>query len=379
MKKSSIIAHFVIARFVIACFAVCLFALVPASAFSQSTNRARPKPAPQPPVSTAAVPSPSLREIGYRTIKAGETVNIADMAEGRTVARWSSSTPSAVRVDSEGNISGVRTGSGIITINETEYISVAVVPAEDFYAVPESEVVLLPANSSAGADAARDVTEYRTEPTFRLAYRFTSRGEEKGASGPNGGIDILGRGDNYQWLWTTFYQGGWFYDLNGERGVMVNGYQRAANGVELTLKPEFIYDQGVPYLQVRHVLHNPNGFAVRGQRFGASADVMMHQNDHAALKRTPYGAYMADSEDNPSLELRFVGEGAPGVTPVDTLWLGEWDEGAHVRHIYDDRRDDVFQADSAIGFSYQDIELAGGEAKEFIIRFTLARIKRQGQ
>jgi hypothetical protein len=265
-------------------------------------------------------------------------------------------------------------GSGFVRINENEYISIGVVPAEAFYVVPESQAVLLPSNSRPGNNALGDVTEYRTEPTFRLAYRFNNKGEEKGASGRNGGIDILARGEHYKWLWTTYCQGGWFYDLNGIKREMVNGYQKdERSGVALTVKPEFVYDEGVPFLQLRHIVHNTNNSPVTGQRFGASADVMIHENDFASLLYKPYGAYMTDSETDPAIELLFIGLSGNGITPVDTLWLGTWNDGTHIDYIYDDRRTDVTGHDTAIGFSYNHIDLAAGETREFIVRFTLVR------
>jgi hypothetical protein len=36
---------------------------------------------------------------------------------------------------------------------------------------------------------------------------------------------------------------------------------------------------------------------------------------------------MTDSQTNPSLELMFICLSGNGITPVDTLWLGTWDEG----------------------------------------------------
>jgi hypothetical protein len=327
------------------------------------------------PVSRAAIPAETAAEITYQTVKVGETKNIANLVEGRNITRWSSSTPSAVAVNSRGDITGVAIGNAFVDINDKEYVSVAVVPAEDFYVVAGEQVALLPPGSRTGEISTSSLTEYRTEPTFRLAYRFNNKGEHRGASGSNGGIDILGRGENYEWLWTTYYQGGWFYDLNGIKREMVNGYQKdPASGVELTVKPEFVYDHGVPYLQLRHILHNSGDHALSGQKFGASADVMIHKNDYASLGYKPYGAYMADSATDPSLELMLVAESGSGITPVDTLWLGVWGGGTHLEHIYDDRRIDTGGVDSAIGFSYKDISLEAGETKEFIIRFTLARI-----
>jgi hypothetical protein len=326
------------------------------------------------PVSTAALPLTTLREIAYRSVKVGETRGLADIVSGRNVVAWRSSTPSVVSVDAGGNVTGLGIGNGYININESEYISVVVVPAESFYLVPESQMAMLPANSRANIPFTRAISEYKTEPTFRLAYRFNNKGEERGASGTNGGVDILARGPNYEWLWTTYYQGGWFYDLNGIKREMINGYQRDPhNGVELFVLPEFVYDDGISYLQLKHIIRNSGNVAVTGQKFGASADVMIHRNDDAPLVHTSYGAYMTDSPANPTLELMLVCESGNGINPVDTLWLGAYGGGAHLNHIYDDNRGGVRGIDSAMGFSYQNIDLAPGEAKEFIVRFTLAR------
>jgi len=326
------------------------------------------------PVSTAALPSERLREIGYRTIKVGESKSLADLIKDKNVTSWRSSTPSIVKVDSNGVITGLSIGNGYININETEYISVVVVPPENFYILPESQVTRLPQNSRASIFSTQNLTEYCTEPTFRLAYRFNNKGEMKGASGSNGGIDILGRGNNYEWLWTTYEQGGWFYDLNGIKREMINGFQKDPNnGVELTVKPEFVYENGVPYLQLRNILYNPGNNTVTGIRFGASADVMIHRNDYAPLLHKSYGAYMTDSETAPSLELMFVCEGGGGINPVDTLWLGRYGEGTHLGYIYSNNRSNILNEDSAIGFSYQNIDLAPRQRKEFVVRFTLAR------
>jgi hypothetical protein len=328
----------------------------------------------RPPVSTAAVPSMTLREIAYRSVRVGETKSLADIVTGKNVVSWRSSTSSVIRVDSNGNITGLQIGNGYVSINEIEYISVVVVPAESFYLVPEAEVAMLPENSKTSIAYTSNLNDYRTEPTFRLAYRFNNKGEHKGASGTNGGIDILGRGSDYEWLWTTYEQGGWFYDLNGIKREMINGFQKDPNnGIELTVKPEFVYDNGIPYLQLRHILRNPGNSAITGQRFGASADVMIHENDYASLVHTDYGAYMTDSASNPSLELMFVSESGNGINPVDTLWLGTYSGGGHLEYIYNNRRSNIQSADSAIGFSYQDIDLAPRETKEFTVRFTLAR------
>ena len=327
-------------------------------------------------VSQAVLPPVVLNEIGHRTIRVGETASLENFVGDRVVSAWTSSTPSILTVDSYGYITAVNIGNAFISINERDYITVVVIPMEDFFIVPEYHTALLPPTTRGQMGTGR-LDEYRTEPTFRLAYRFNNRGEHRGASGSNGGIDILARGANYEWMWTTFRQGGWFYSLNGVMREMVDGFQRdGRNGVELLLLPEFVYVEGVTYLQLRHILRNPNDFAVTGQRFGASADIMIHQNDYASLIYTTYGARMVDSAT--AMELVFVGLYGIGITPVDTLWLGTWGLGSHVDHIYNDRRADVHNVDSAMGFSFQNIDLAPGEEREFIVRFTLARIENDG-
>ena len=83
---------------------------------------------------------------------------------------------------------------------------------------------------------------------------------------------------------------------------------------------------------------------------------------------------MTDSSTDPSLELMFVCLAGDGIDAVDTLWLGEYYQDVlHLEYIYEDRRSSISGVDSAIGFSYQNIDLAPGEEREFIVRFTLAR------
>ena len=343
---------------------------------AEETVQPQPAPAVRPvdqlPLSISIVPPASLREVAAHTIRIGETKSLIDLVQRRDIASWNSSTPSVVTVNQNGYVTGRNLGNAYILINEIEYISIAVVPRENFFVVPESLTSRLSPETARADIFYRDFTEYRTEPTFRLAYRFNNRREQKGASGRNGGIDILTRGPGYRWLWTTFYQGGWFYDLNGVKHDMIDGFQRGANGVTLTLLPEFVYDNGVTYLQLKHILHNTNNFSVSGQRFGASADVMIYNNDYAALVLTPYGAYMTDNPDNPSVELRFICLAGNGINPVSTLWLGGYNNGDHINHIYNDRRTNVYNSDSAIGFSYQNINLSPGEKKEFVVRFTVS-------
>ena len=84
----------------------------------------------------------------------------------------------------------------------------AVRTEEDFFS-PESDTKIQP-NVGTGNFPVENFPGYRTEPGFRLAYRFMNKGENIGASGKNGGVDIIGMDLDSEWLWTTYYQGDGF-------------------------------------------------------------------------------------------------------------------------------------------------------------------------
>jgi hypothetical protein len=255
-------------------------------------------------------------------------------------------------------------------------IDVAVVPTYDFYEVPRDNVsnVIYSENTTTGTQL---LTEYNTEPTFRLAYKFNNPTEDLGASGINGGIDILGKGTNNKWMWTSYFQGGFFYDLNGVHRKMIDGVQTDANGVILTVEPSFVYDEGVAYLQLTHRLENTSSITATGQKFGASSDVMIDRNDHAPLTINRYGVLMTDTRDNEiaSLNLKFICKEGNNVTPASTVWIGPWGGGDHLNHIYDNGVSENYRdgVDSAMAFSYQDITLSPGESKYYTVRLTLSR------
>jgi hypothetical protein len=282
-------------------------------------------------------------------------------------------------VDQTGKVAGIRNGSALITARyngNSKTVDVAVVPTYDFYDVPETDVSKVSYTENTTPET-RNLIEYNTEPTYRLAYRFKNPNENHGASGRNGGIDILGKGRGNRWMWTSYYQGGFLYDLNGVQGAMTNGVQSGDNGVRLTVAPSFVYDEGVAYLQLTHKLENTSSVTVRGQRFGASSDVMIDNNDHAPLTINSYGVLMTDAQDSEiaNLNLRFICKTGNNISPASTVWIGNWGGGEHRQHIYDNgvSRDYRIGVDSAMAFSYSDITLDAGEVKYYIVRFTLAR------
>jgi hypothetical protein len=327
------------------------------------------------PLAKNVVIDPTYYEVKIRERR---TITLDAFANGRDPV-WSSQDPGIVRVDDTGTITGVSLGSTVITADTGETViafSVTAVPFEIVHPVPkEQETFVKVDENTLMTPGTAGLAEYKTEPTARLAYRFVNPGDSRGASGVNGGIDILGKGTGDRWMWTTYYQGGFFYDLNGVRHAMTNGVQRDRNGVELRVEPSFVYVDGVPYLQLTHKLTNTSRAAVSGQKFGAGADIMIHNNDHASVINNEYDLIMSDASDEAiaSLNLRFIGKA--GAVPVSTLWVGRWGKGDYLTHIYDKGKDPHYYegADSAMTFSFQDITLLPGETREYIVRFTLAR------
>jgi len=289
-------------------------------------------------------------------------------------------------------IKGLLLGSAriIVTVgNQTATIVIAVTPSDNLYKLPAAQVRQLGSSgtfydawwaSDKPATLPSDYESYRADPTYSLAWNWRNKGKSTGASGQDCGLDILAYyvdpvvPNRRGWVSTTFYFGGWHYDLNGTTNNMVDGVQVNDN-VKLELVPEFVYDRGVPYLQITHKLTNTGNIRLTEQKFGASADVMIYGNDQAPITYLPYGALMTDLSSSygftylPKIKLRLVCQSMPGIIDdVSTLWIGQY--GSERNYVYVDKRDDISGYDSALNFSYQNITLDPGQTKSFVIRFT---------
>jgi hypothetical protein len=291
------------------------------------------------------------------------------------------------------NVRGLTLGSAriIVTVGErSATIIIAVAPSQDFYTLPAAQVVTLGQgtfynawwNSDRPDNLPNDYESYTSEPSYQLAWNWRNPTTSYGASGTNCGIDILAYfvdpevGNRRGWVRTTFGFGGWHYDLNDVTNAMTNGVQ--VNGdVRLELKPEFVYDKGVPYLQITHTLTNTGNSQLTGQKFGASADVMLFDMDKAPLSYMPYGALMTNEYASyygtylPTIKLRLVCQGMQGIDNASTIWMGRY--GSERNYVYEDLREDItadMSIDTALNFSYQNIDLSPGQSKNFVMRFT---------
>jgi hypothetical protein len=225
-------------------------------------------------------------------------------------------------------------------------------------------------------DLPSDYANYTAEPTTQLAWNWRNKGGSHGASGGDCGIDFLAyyvdptNSNKRGWVRTTYDFAGWHYDLNDKTNNMTNGVQVEGN-IKLELIPEFVYDNGVPYLQITHKLTNTGSSKVTNQKFGASADIMLYGNDSAPLKYMKYGALMTNATataPNPTIKFRLVCQNVSGVDNVSTLWMGRF--GSERSYVYVDKREDVTGVDSAMNFSYRNIDLDPGQSKTFVVRFT---------
>jgi hypothetical protein len=321
---------------------------------------------------TIKIPSP-LSSSGPATF----AVNSADTS----IARINSST------NTDCIVQGLSIGTARITVTvggQSAIVFVSILPDQTgTYKLPSGQGKKLGTYSTwdnglsnRPGDLPSDYANYTAEPTTQLAWNWRNKGGTHGASGEDCGIDFLAyyvdpaNSNKRGWVKTTYDFAGWHYDLNDKTNNMTNGVQTEGN-IRLELTPEFVYDNGVPYLQITHKLTNKGSSKVTNQKFGASADIMLYGNDSAPLKYMKYGALMTNATataPNPTIKFRLVCQNVQGVDNVSTLWMGSY--GGERNYVYVDKREDVTGIDSAMNFSYRNIDLNAGESKTFVVRFT---------
>ena len=267
---------------------------------------------------------------------------------------------------------------------------IAVAPSQALYTLPAGSVRRLGENefyeawwnSNQPDYPPSDINNFTSEPTYQLAWNWRNPNQYFGASGANCGFDIIAYfvdpavPNRRGWVRNTYGFGGWHYDLNGNTNNMYDGVQTEGD-VKLELKPEFIYDNGVPYLQVTHILTNTGSARLSGQKFGASADIMIIGQDDAPLSYLDYGALMTNENTYgqihylPTMKFRLICQNMQGIDNVNTMWFGSY--GGERNHVYEDERTSITAQqgiDTALNFSYQDIDLNPGQSKSFVVRFT---------
>lgn len=188
----------------------------------------------------------------------------------------------------------------------------------------------------------------------------------------------------------AFYRNNWIktsYSSSEQYKIKTEGL----NNVSITVTPTII--NGGSYVKVAYTLTNDGDTAVTGGKLAVHSDIQIGDNDRAAIEliKDKNGNYvgfkMIDNHTSECvskdarLNLYFAGVG--GVVDADTYWFG----------YYGDRQDAAFKTisqdtvnssresnyekdedgnyiklndtDSGIAFSWQNIELAAGETKEY--------------
>ena len=100
---------------------------------------------------------------------------------------------------------------------------------------------------------------------------------------------------------------------------------------------------------------------------GVATDVQIAGNDKAPVNVTNFGANLIDESTEMVFSLNCLS--GTGITPASSLWVGEYEDGA-MSNVYTDKRESLTNKDSAISFSYQNINLAPGESKLFTVKLT---------
>jgi hypothetical protein len=269
-------------------------------------------------------------------------------------------------------VKGLSLGSARLSVTangRTETVIVTVTP-QALYTLPADQVKrgddTAFRSTYSGSLTSFNENRFVIDPTYQLAWSYTT----------NGNIDIRAYYVHHVssaqrgFVQTTYQNAGWKYRLNNT-DVSINTTTGAATAgnLRLELKPEFIYDGGIPYLQITQTLTNTGDTALTNQRFGVHADVMIHGNDSAPITyMSQYGARMEDLAADATMRFRLVCQGLESVSDVSTLWVGNY--GNRSANLYNDSRVDVSGIDSGMAFSYQNIDLAPGESRDFVVRFT---------
>ena len=229
------------------------------------------------------------------------------------------------------------------------------------------------------------VVENCLDLTQKVPYGYTT--DENGwmtfKSYDDGAVDVKAIYDG-NWIKTSF-------DTKKQYEIKTSGLDGAA----VTVTPTII--NGGSYVKVLYTITNNGGTAITEGKLAVHSDIQIGDNDDAAIEiihdsnGKAIGFRMIDDhklddEENcisrgAQLNLYFAGTG--GVTDADTYWFGYYsnrdknafltisDETVNSNYKNNYEKDEsgnyikLNNVDSGIAFSWQNIELAAGESKEF--------------
>lgn len=267
---------------------------------------------------------------------------------------------------SDGVITGVK--EGITTLiakagNKSTVATLVVLKAENSFSVTSSDDL-----KKLTSDDSSDYEGYITDAAGKIAYKYTTDAHAA-ATGLSSGIgkwDIIGKkGDT--WYSSTYKNAGWGWKINDSVVSLSNNGIATKDNLRLQVKPYLVYNKGVPFIMLLQLLTNTSSRDLTGQKFGSGTDVQIAGNDQAPVNASDFGANLIDSTTNMIFSLNCL-EG-DAITPVNTMWIGNYSSGA-MANVYTDNRVSCVDIDSAISYSWQDIDIAAGETKVFAVRLT---------
>ncbi len=263
-------------------------------------------------------------------------------------------TPKAAGVTTVTVTAGTLSASStIIVLNSTDNLSIT----------SDSALKRITSGSYAG---------YYTDSVSKVAFKYTTAEHASVTQLPKGTgkWDIIGNKGTAEapsWKSSTYHDAGWGYLVNNKIANLNSSGIAKVGDIQLQVKPILAYEEGVPFVMFVHILKNTGTTALTGQKFGSGTDIQIAGNDNAPVTVTSSGANLIDNSTKMIFALNCLkGE---GVTPVDTLWIGNYSSSA-MGNVYNNKRSDLTNTDSAIAYSWQNISLQPGETKAFVVRLT---------
>lgn len=266
-----------------------------------------------------------------------------------------------------GIITGLKQGNTTVTAkagDKTVEANIVVIQSAYPFSIidPDDLIKLTEADSATYKD-------YITDATGKIAYKYTTENHKSttGFSGSTGKWDIIGKkGD--EWYSSTYNNAGWGWKINNTVVSLSSEGIAKAGDLKLQVAPFIVYSKGNPYIMLLQLLTNTGTTDLTGQKFGSGTDIEIAGNKEAPVYTRTAGASLVDNNTNMIFSLNCLTGDV--VTPVDTLWIGKYSSGV-MSNVYEDNQYGCTNTDSAMAYSWQNIDLAAGETKVFAVRLSL--------
>lgn len=202
---------------------------------------------------------------------------------------------------------------------------------------------------------------------------FTDSANVVSYSFRNGRLDFQGRlASSSNWQMTTYSNGGWTWNVNGNNVSFANGNNTVSVGnVDLTVIPVLAYDSvsNTSFVVIYQILTNTGTTKLTGQKMASHADIELGYNDAAPIMPKTYGARMYDPNTKLAFDMYCLN--GDDCTPVDTLWYGRYHE--RTNHLWDGTiyKEHVTNTDTGMCYGWMNIDIDPGKSVVKSIRMTL--------